>query len=73
MAWASTAPPTWVIVCSVNDPSVAAKVFHSRWAAYIDSVKVTPRTPDAASSAASRSAILRSSGTANGSSAMGVS
>ena len=37
------------------EPSVAAKVFHSRWAAYIDSVKAMPLTLAAASSAASRS------------------
>ena len=35
-AFASIAEPTWVMTCSVKLPSVAAKVFHSRWAAYID-------------------------------------
>ena len=38
MAFASTAAPTWVMTCSVKLPSVAANVFHSRWAAYVDSV-----------------------------------
>jgi hypothetical protein len=32
-ALASTPAPTWVMTCSVRLPSVAAKVFHSRWAA----------------------------------------
>ena len=31
-AFASTAAPTWVMICSVNEPSVAANVFHSRCA-----------------------------------------
>src|SRR5688572_9624318 len=57
----------------VKLPSVAAKVFHSREPAYIDSVKVTPFTAPAARSAATRSEILRSSGILNGSSATGVS
>ena len=61
------------MTCSVKLPSVAANVFHSRWAAYIDSVKAMPLTLLAAVSAARRSAILRSSGTANGSSSTGVS
>ncbi len=61
------------MVCSVYEPSVSANVFHSRCAAYIDSVNTMPWTDAAALSAASRSAILRSSGTANGSSATGVS
>ena len=30
------------MICSVNEPSVAANVFHSRWAAYIDSVNAMP-------------------------------
>ena len=33
------------MVCSVYEPSVAANVFHSRWAAYIDSVNAIPFTP----------------------------
>ena len=37
-AFASMPEPTWVIVCSVKLPSLAANVFHSRWAAYGDSV-----------------------------------
>ena len=65
--------PTWVMTCSVRLPSVAAKVFHSRWAAYVDSVKAMPLTPAAAWSAASRSPIFDSSGTAKGSSSKGVS
>src|SRR5687768_17879486 len=73
MAFASTAAPTWVMTCSVKLPSVAAKVFHSRWPEYIDSVKVTPLTLPAARSAATRSLIFRSSGILKGSSSTGVS
>src|SRR4051812_19922615 len=73
MACASTADPTWVMTCSVRLPSVAAKVFHSRCAAYDDSVKPMPLTALAAWSAARRSAIFVSSGTVNGSWATGVS
>ena len=62
-----------MVVCSVNDPSLAANVFHSRWAPYIDSVNAMPLTALAAASAARRSPIFVSSGTANGSSATGVS
>ena len=47
------------MVCSVWLPSVASNDFHSRWAAYDDSVKAMPLILAAASSAASRSAILR--------------
>ena len=65
--------PTCVIVCSVCDPSVAAYVFHSRWAAYVDSVNAMPLTPAATWSAASRSPIFVSSPIANGSSSHGVS
>jgi len=32
MAFVSIPDPTWVMTCSVRLPSVAAKVFHSRWA-----------------------------------------
>ena len=62
-----------VMTCSVKLPSDAAKVFSSRWAAYIDSVQAMPLTPNRARSAASRSATLRSSGIAKGSSTTGVS
>ena len=63
----------WVMTCSVKLPSLAAKVFHSRWAAYRLSVNAMPLTSFIARSAARRSATLRSSGTSNGSSSTGVS
>ena len=63
----------WVMTCSVKLPSLAAKVFHSRWAEYRLSVNAMPFTSFIARSAASRSATLRSSGTLNGSSSTGVS
>ncbi len=73
MTLASRPAPTWVMTCSVYEPSLAANVFSSRWAAYIDSVQAMPSTRRSASSAAIRSDSFCSSGTANGSSSTGVS